>query len=75
MQLSKEKSHLNSTSSLQAKITDFYSVIPIPENKYVLLIEDTVIGVYKFSGIEEAEDYLIYNYYKLKEEAMGDQRK
>lgn len=55
--------------------TDFYSVIPIPENKYVLLIEDTVIGVYEFPGIEEAEEYLIYNYYRLKEEAMGVKNK
>ena len=44
--------------------TDFYEIIPL-SGDYIIVIGDTVAGVYTFSSIEEAEDYVIWNYEEL----------
>ena len=54
-----------STHRLQVKRTDFYEIIPL-SGDYIIVIGDTVIGAYTFSSIEEAEDYVLFNYESLK---------
>lgn len=51
---------------LRVKRTDFYEIIPLPDS-YVIVIGDVVVGAYTFSSIEKAEDYVIWNYERLKE--------
>jgi hypothetical protein len=68
-QLQKAKSQKMSMSLLLARSTNFYSIVPIGNGSYVLLIDNLVIGIHSFHSIEEAEDYVIYNYNSLKEEA------
>ena len=53
-----------STHRLQVKRTDFYEIIPYLGD-YIIVIGDTVAGAYTFSSIEEAEDYVIWNYEEL----------
>ena len=50
----------------RVKRTDFYEIIPPPDS-YVIVIGDVVVGTYTFSSMEEAEDYVIFNYERLKE--------
>lgn len=50
----------------RVKRTDFYEIIPLPDS-YVIVIGDVVVGTYTFSSMEEAEDYVIWNYERLKE--------
>ena len=45
--------------------TDFYEIIPLPDS-YVIVIGDVVVGAYTFSSLEEAEDYVLFNYESLK---------
>lgn len=52
--------------SQQILQTDFYIIIPLPYNMYTFVIDNSVVGIYKFSSLESAEDFLIQNYYKLK---------
>ena len=49
--------------------TDFYEIIPLPDS-YVIVIGDVVVGAYTFSSLEEAEDYVIWNYEKLVKETQ-----
>lgn len=59
-----------SMSLLQARSTNFYCIVPVPGTRdYVLLIDNYVIGIHSFLSMEEAEDFVIYNYNSLKEEA------
>ncbi len=53
-------------NSSQVKHTDFYTIIPLPDSAYVILIGDTVVGSYIFASIDEAEDYVLYTYEDLK---------
>ena len=53
-----------STHRLQVKRTDFYEIIPYLGD-YIIVIGDTVIGAYTFSSLEEAEDYVLWNYKEL----------
>ena len=53
-----------STHRLRVKRTDFYEIIPLPDS-YVIVIGDVVVGAYTFSSLEEAEDYVIFNYEEL----------
>ncbi len=54
----------------RAKLTEFYGIVPVPgTDNYVLLIGDIPVGVHSFPGMNEAEDFVLYNYYSLKEEA------
>ena len=48
----------------RVKRTDFYEIIPYLGD-YIIVIGDTVAGAYTFSSIEEAEDYVIFNYEEL----------
>ena len=48
----------------RVKRTDFYEIIPYLGD-YIIVIGDTVIGDYTFSSLEEAEDYVIWNYEEL----------
>ena len=50
---------------LRVKRTDFYEIIPLPDS-YVIVIGDVVVGDYTFSSMEEAEDYVIFNYENLR---------
>ena len=54
-----------STHRLQVKRTDFYEIIPYLGD-YIIVIGDIVIGAYTFSSLEEAEDYVLFNYESLK---------
>lgn len=54
-----------STHRLLVKRTDFYEIIPLPDS-YIIVIGDVVVGVYTFSSLEEAEDYVLFNYESLK---------
>ena len=49
--------------------TDFYEMIPYLGD-YIIVIGDTVIGAYTFSSLEEAEDYVIWNYEELVKETQ-----
>lgn len=51
-------------NSSQVRRTDFYEIIPLPEGQYVILINDIVVAVYFFNSIDDAEDYVIENYYE-----------
>lgn len=51
-------------NSSQVRRTDFYEIIPLPEGRYVILINDIVVAVYSFNSIDDAEDYVIENYYE-----------
>lgn len=51
-------------NSSQVRRTDFYEIIPLPEGQYVILINDIVVAVYSFNSIDDAEDYVIENYYE-----------
>ena len=53
-----------STHRLQVKRTDFYEIIPYLGD-YIIVIGDTVAGAYTFSSMEEAEDYVLFNYEEL----------
>ena len=53
-----------STRASRVKRTDFYEIIPL-SGDYIIVIGDTVIGAYTFSSLEEAEDYVIFNYEEL----------
>jgi len=56
--------------SSQAKFTDFYGIVPVPgTGDYVLLIDNIPVGVHSFPGLDEAEEYVLYNYNSLKGEA------
>lgn len=46
--------------------TDFYMIIPLSYNTYVLIIDNSVVGTYEFSSLESAEDFIIQNYYELR---------
>ena len=48
----------------RVKRTDFYEIIP-HLGGYIIVIGDTVAGAYSFSSMEEAEDYVIFNYERL----------
>ena len=48
----------------RVKRTDFYEIIPL-SGDYIIVIGDTVAGAYSFSSMEEAEDYVIFNYERL----------
>ena len=63
-QLSKEKSQQMNTSSSRVKRTDFYEIIS-HLGDYIIIIGDTVAGAYTFSSMEEAEEYVIWNYEEL----------
>ena len=54
--------------SLRARSTDFYSIVPLPGNKYVILIDNTVVGIYVFASMDDAEDYVLEYYEDLKRE-------
>ena len=54
--------------SLRARSTDFYSIVPLPDNKYVVLIDNTVVGIYVFASTDEAEDYVLEYYEDLRQE-------
>ena len=60
----KSTSLKQSLHSLKVLRTDFYEIIPL-SGDYIIVIGDTVAGVYTFSSIEEAEDYVIWNYEEL----------
>ena len=49
----------------RVKRTDFYEIIPYLGD-YIIVIGDTVAGAYTFSSMEEAEDYVLWNYEELK---------
>ena len=49
----------------RVKRTDFYEIIPL-SGDYIIVIGDTVAGAYSFSSMEEAEDYVIWNYENLR---------
>ena len=49
----------------RVKRTDFYEIIPYLGD-YIIVIGDTVAGAYSFSSMEEAEDYVIWNYENLR---------
>ena len=49
----------------RVKRTDFYEIIP-HLGGYIIVIGDTVAGAYSFSSMEEAEDYVIWNYENLR---------
>ena len=49
----------------RVKRTDFYEIIPY-RGDYIIVIGDTVAGAYSFSSMEEAEDYVIWNYENLR---------
>ena len=51
--------------SLKVLRTDFYEIIPL-SGDYIIVIGDTVAGAYSFSSMEEAEDYVIFNYENLR---------
>ena len=53
---------------LQARRTDFYSIVPLPDNKYVILIDNTVVGIYVFASMDDAEDYVLEYYEDLRQE-------
>lgn len=54
--------------SLQARSTDFYSIVPLPDNKYVILVDNTVVGVYVFASMDDAEDYVLEYYEDFRQE-------
>ena len=54
--------------SLRARSTDFYSIVPLPDNKYVILIDNTVVGIYVFASMDDAEDYVLEYYEDLRQE-------
>ena len=56
--------------SLQARSTDFYSIVPLPDNRYVILIDNTVVGIYVFASMDEAEDYVIHTYEDLRQHPL-----
>lgn len=39
---------------------DFYTIVPLPDNVFVIIIDGEVIGSFIFDSIEEAEDYVIF---------------
>lgn len=41
---------------------DFYTIVPLPDNVFVVIIDGYVVGSFIFSSLETAEDYVIYNY-------------
>ena len=64
-QETKSTSLKQSLHSLKVLRTDFYEIIPLPDS-YVIVIGDVVVGANTFSSIEEAEDYVIWNYENLR---------
>ena len=60
----KSTSLKHSLHSLKVLRTDFYEIIPL-SGDYIIVIGDTVAGAYTFSSMEEAEDYVIWNYKEL----------
>ncbi len=53
-----------SLQHLKVLRSDFYEIIPLPDS-YIIIIGDVVVGAYTFSSLEEAEDYVIWNYEEL----------
>ena len=64
-QETKSTSLKQSLHSLKVLRTDFYEIIPY-RGDYIIVIGDTVAGAYSFSSMEEAEDYVIWNYENLR---------
>ena len=64
-QETKSTSLKQSLHSLKVLRTDFYEIIPYLGD-YIIVIGDTVAGAYTFSSLEEAEDYVIFNYENLR---------
>lgn len=64
-QETKSTSLKQSLHSLKVLRTDFYEIIPL-SGDYIIVIGDTVAGAYTFSSLEEAEDYVIWNYENLR---------
>ncbi len=58
-----------STHRLLVKRTDFYTIVPYSDS-YIIIIGDVVVGAYTFSSLEEAEDYVIFNYENLVKETQ-----
>ena len=44
--------------------TDFYTIVPYSDF-YIIIIGDVVVGAYTFSSLEEAEEFVFYNYEEL----------
>ena len=61
----KSTSLKHSLHNLKVLRTDFYEIIPL-SGDYIIVIGDTVAGAYTFSSMEEAEDYVIFNYENLR---------
>lgn len=53
---------MNSTSQSQARTTDFYSIVPLPEGFYALVVGGTLAECPRFRSIDEAEDYVVECY-------------
>lgn len=39
---------------------DFYMIVPLSDNVFVIIIGGEVIGSFYFDSIEDAEDYVIF---------------
>lgn len=56
----------NSQHFLKAKITDFYSIVPIPDTSlFLILIGDEVVGSIGADSLDEAEEYVLQCYEEL----------
>jgi hypothetical protein len=51
---------------LQARRTDFYEIVPLPEGQYAILIDGSVVAVYSFNSMDDAENYVIECYDELR---------
>jgi len=51
--------------SSQARSTDFYSIVPLPEGFYALVVGGMVAECPRFSSMDEAEDYVVRCYEDL----------
>ena len=50
----------------RARVTDFYTIVPLPESQYAILIDGIVVAVYSFNSIDDAENYIIESYDDLR---------
>ncbi len=50
-------------SRLQARVTDFYTIVPIPDTSlFLILIGDEVVGSIGANNLDEAEEYVLSCY-------------
>lgn len=48
--------------SSQARTTDFYSIVPLPDGFYALVVDGMVAECPRFRSMDEAEDYVMKCY-------------